>query len=124
MSVIFPRRRPDGSFSFELRFVSDGLVDGAVSITPWLSAWAESNREWVREWSGGFPPSIVQTDVLRLSAAFRKAPSLAERREHSVQIRMDSTPEAAFWKDWVVKFVGDFMAEFPQFRFEGATSVD
>ncbi len=124
MPAKFPRRRPDGSFSLNLRFASNGHADSQEVIDQWLSKWASSNDKWIRKWQSGHPLSVVETEVLEFSAAYVRAPRLAERSERSITIRLDSTPEAVYWKDWYAKLVLDFIVAFPQFSQDGVTNAD
>lgn len=123
MAAKFPRRRPDGSFSVEVSFKTQHEVDRA-DVEQWLREWMEANAEWVREWRTGADWAVVETEYLRWSDAFARTPSVATVGRDAIVLRLDATPRAAFWRDWLAKLAGAMAVAYPGLTFERVTQVE
>ncbi len=122
MPAKFPTKRPDGSFSLELRFRTQQAVEDEI-VQRWVSNWVGTNQVWIRVWRGP-KRQVMQTDVLRWFDNFSHEPSIIAVTTETLLLRLDAIAGAIFWKDWMVRLIEAIIAEFPALVFEGARNVD
>lgn len=122
MAAKFPKRRSDNSFGIDVLFDSDGAVS-AASLDAWLRQWTTANQDWIRKWEGP-AGQVVQVDEMRFFEAFTTTPWVSSWSADSLTVRLEATPEAPFWKDWMAKLVQDMVQVFPCLKFRGARDLD
>jgi len=118
MPARFPRKRQDGTFSVDVVFAS-AAPPSRGEVVEWLQEWISSNGVWIREWRGA-GDQVVQTDTLRFAEAFLANPRPVQWGDGEYVVRLDGTSVAPFWKDWMVRLVGDVTARFPALTFQTA----
>lgn len=89
-SVVFPRRRPDGSFCVEVTLaVSTQDESLAERIQQWLTeVWVPSNTTWLRVWKTGPGLSVEQPELLRYSDEFLSPPTVTSSMATEIRLRL------------------------------------
>ena len=115
--VIFPRRRPDGSFCVEVTFVTTTKDESlAGKIQQWLTeAWVPSNTTWLRTWRTGPDLSIERPELLHYWDEFLSTPAVMSMgTEFRLQLH-GKDPQRKLWKDWLIlRILPDLKVHFPE----------
>ena len=111
MSVEFPARRSDGSFSFDviLRTDAGDLNELAGKVTDWSVGWVQSNRYWKTS-------LYVPEETLDFFNDFSAAPTCLAAPEGALILRIECRPEAQKrWRYWLVlRLLKELVAAFPE----------
>ena len=114
MTVNFPTRREDQSFSIAARF---SLSDTAVLplVKACVLAWVRANQTWYRIWRS----NVVEVEELEFQAEFLSEPRLEQLAGAGCfTLVFDCKPSSTRWKDWIVRLIDDLCKCFPEARFE------
>lgn len=114
MSVRFPSRRADGTFSVRAHFtVSDPSL--VLLVRDYVSCWMRSNRVWVRIWRS----DRIEEERLEYGSEFASDPVVEwdeKSTNGSFSILFECPASATMWKDWTVRLVRDVEVVFPEVK--------
>jgi len=116
--VIFPKRRPDGSFCVEVTLAANtNDEDLGGRIRQWLTeVWMPSNTAWLRVWKTGPGLSVERPELLHYGDEFLSPPILISSVAAEVRFQLRGRdPKQKLWRDWLVlRILPDLKANFPE----------
>src|SRR5689334_8793482 len=108
----FPHRDADGSFHVEVLIEGIG-PESIQAVQSWIEdAWMPEHNAWKRVFRTGEGLKTVREEVWNYFDEFQTPPEVGISRD-GLAIRFSGKPSAKWWRDWLVRFLGDFKQQFP-----------
>lgn len=113
MTVRFPKKRLDGSFSFVARFEIEPTSDAVEAANRWFISWVAKNRiAEIRT----VADDEVTCSSLDFFTDYFSPPSAIGLADRLLLVRFDGRPNAKEWKDWFVWITKAFIDDNPYVR--------
>jgi hypothetical protein len=105
--LLFPRRRPDGSFTIHATFSTSNLSQ-LPQIRLFVDSWIKANDPWSTQ-----TPGFIPDDQLAFSQAYFGPPNMEIHDDGSrFTLVWEGRPQSTRWKDWLVYLAHDICDAF------------